>query len=90
MPSYSYMIGNFVYNSPSTVAEYYSSIFAPTDEEWTNIEKYGIIKIRISSRFSYNAKSWKKDKLGKFLAKSRLKISERINTTEVKSIYNDF
>ena len=90
MPSYSYSIGNIAYHTPSREAEYYSAIFAPTELQWSNIEQYGIIKIRISSRSSYNEKVWKKDKLGKFIAKSRAKIAERLNTTSVNSIYNDF
>ena len=90
MPSYSYSIGNIAYHTPSREAEYYSAIFAPTELQWSNIEQYGIIKIRISSRSSYNEKVWKKDKLGKFIAKSRAKIAERLNTTRVNSIYNDF
>ena len=90
MPSYSYSIGNIAYHAPSSEAEYYSALFAPTELQWSNIEQYGIIKIRISSRSSYNEKVWKKDKLGKFIAKSRAKIAERLNTTRVNSIYNDF
>lgn len=90
MPSYSYKIGNIAYNTPSTKADYYSAIFVPTELQWDNIEQYGIIKIRISSRSSYNEKTWSKDKLGKFIAKSRAKIAERLNTTRVKSIYSDF
>ena len=90
MPSYSYSIGNIAYHTPSNEAEYYSALFAPTELQWSNIEQYGIIKIRISSRSSYNEKVWKKEKLGKFIAKSRAKIAERLNTTRVNSIYNDF
>ena len=90
MPSYSYTIGKIAYHTPSNEAEYYSALFAPTELQWSNIEQYGIIKIRISSRSSYNEKVWKKDKLGKFIAKSRAKIAERLNTTRVNSIYNDF
>ena len=90
MPSYSYTIGKIAYHTPSNEAEYYSALFAPTELQWSNIEQYGIIKIRISSRSSYNEKVWKKDKLGKFIAKSRAKIVERLNTTRVNSIYNDF
>ena len=90
MPSYSYSIGNIAYHTPSSDAEYYCALFAPTKLQWSNIEQYGIIKIRISSRSSYNEKVWKKDKLGKFIAKSRAKIAERLNTTRVNSIYNDF
>ena len=90
MPSYSYSTGNIAYHTPSREVEHYHALFAPTELQWSNIEQYGIIKIRISSRSSYNEKVWKKDKLGKFIAKSRAKIAERLNTTSVNSIYNDF
>ena len=90
MPSYSYSIGDIAYHTPSSEEEYYSAVFTPTELQWSNIEQYGIIKIRISSRASYNEKVWKKDKLGKFIAKSRAIIAERLNTRRINSIYNDF
>lgn len=72
-PTYSYVIGNIVYNTTPTSADYYRAIFDLTDSRYAKIEEYGITKIRISSRKSYNEKVWKKDKLGKFIAKCRKK-----------------
>lgn len=88
--SYSYSIGNISYFTPSRTADYYSAIFALSEEQFCKIEELGIIKIRISSRSSYNEKSWGKDKLGKFISKCRKLMVERFSTTSVKQIYDDF
>lgn len=90
MPTYSYVIGRVAYTSPTRQADYYTALFDLSIEELNKIEDYGIIKVRISSRKSYNEKSWKKDKLGKFLAKSWRKIEDKYEKTVVKSIYHDF
>lgn len=90
MPTYSYVIGNVAYSPPIRQADYYTALFELSLDNLKKIEEHGIIKVRISSRNSYNEKSWKKDKLGKYLAKSWRKIEEKYNTTEIKSIYNDF
>lgn len=89
-PTYSYVIGNIVYNTNSTSADYYRAIFDLTDSQYAKIEEYGITKIRISSHKSYNEKVWKKDKLGKFITKCRKIMFERFTTTRVKSIHDDF
>lgn len=88
--SYSYSIGNISYFTPSRTADYYSAIFALSEEQFCKIEELGIIKIRISSRSSYNEKSWGKDKLGKFISKCRKLMVDRFSTTSVKQIYDDF
>lgn len=90
MPSFSYMVGNIALTSPSGTADHYCAIFSPTSDQWLDIEKHGIIKVRISSHSSFNEKSWKKDKLGKYIEKSRQIIKKRLTTTTVKSIYTDF
>lgn len=90
MPSYSYLIGNVAYTSPQRTADYYTALFELSEDELKDIEEYGIIKVRISSRNSYNEKSWRKDKLGKFLVKSWQKMAERFATTAVKSMWDDF
>lgn len=90
LPSYSYNIGNISYLTPYRTADYYSAIFALSDEQFCKIEKYGIIKIRISSHSSYNEKSWGKDKLGKFILKCRKLINSRLRSTTVKRIYDGF
>ena len=89
-PSYSYLIGNVAYSTPSKNVDYYSAIFDLTDEQFDNVEKYGVVKVRISSQNSYREKVWRKDKLGKFIAKCRTKMAERFATTRIKSIYEDF
>ena len=90
MPSYSYLIGNIAYSTSQRTADYYKALFELTEEQLKEIEEYGILKVRISSRNSYNEKTWRKDKLGKFLAKSWHKMAERYSTTEVKSIWDEF
>ncbi len=89
-PSYSLLIGNIAYNTPSNNVDYYSAVFDLSEEQFNEIEKYGIIKVRISSQNSYREKVWRKDKLGKFIAKCRANMAERFATTRVKSIYEDF
>lgn len=90
MPSYSYLIGNIAYSAPQKTADYYTALFELKEEQLKDIEEYGILKIRISSRRSYNEKTWRKDKLGIFLVKSWHKMVERYATTKVKSIWDEF
>lgn len=83
-------IDMLTYSSYPRQADYYTTMFELDIDMLKKIEKHGIIKVRISSSGSYNEKSWKKDKLGKFLVKSWRKIEDKYKTTEVKSIYTDF
>lgn len=90
MPTYSYMIGTVACSTPARKAEYYTALFELSEEQLKYIEEYGIMKVRISSRSSYNEKEWKKDKLGKFLAKSWHLMDNKYATTKVKSMWDDF
>jgi hypothetical protein len=73
--------------------DYYVSIYNLNNELLDKIEKHGIIKIRIGTYGNtYNEQNWKKDKLGKYLKKSHIKIEEQLqNPIETqKSIENGF
>ena len=90
LPTYTYIVGNIGVQSGPNKGMYYTALFDFSEEQFQMIEEYGIEKIRISSRSSYNEKTWKKDKLGKFIKKCREKISKKLRNTRVKSIYDDF
>lgn len=69
---------------------YYTALFELTENEFNLLKDHGILKIRISSRNSFNEKIWKKDKLGRFINKCRDIMTEQFTTTKVKSIHDDF
>lgn len=68
---------------------YYIAIFRLSELQYDDIKRYGIVKVRISSRNSFNEKIWKKDRLGKYITKSRANISRRLNDVGFRSIYED-
>lgn len=76
-------------------ADYYVGLFTLTDEVLQEIETYGIKKLRIKFYSKYFEKSWKKDKLGKYLKKCHDNIEKQLlvpiqQSEYSKSIFEDF
>jgi len=76
-------------------ADYYVGLFTLTENDLNDIATYGIKKIRIKYYSKYFEKSWKKDKLGKYLKKCHEKIEKQLlnpnyRSQSSKSIFEDF
>ena len=69
MPSYGVTIGTITSITPSTQADYYSSVYELKEEDMNKIDIYGISKIRISNGVEYFDKKYRSNSLGKFLNK---------------------
>lgn len=73
-------------------ADYYVGLFYLSDSDLNDIETHGIKKIRIKFYSKYFEKSWKKDKMGKYLKKCHEKIEEQLLKPHEssKSFFEDF
>ncbi len=72
-------------------AEYYSSVYEISEQELQKISDYGIKKLRITDGLSYREKNWRRDKLGKFISKSRDLLIHRLENYDIrKNIYDNF
>lgn len=73
-------------------ADYYVGLFYLSDSDLNDIETHGIKKIRIKFYGRYFEKSWKKDKMGKYLKKCHEKIEEQLLKPHEssKSFFEDF
>lgn len=73
-------------------ADYYVGLFYLSEKDLCDIETHGIKKIRIKFYSKYFEKSWKKDKLGKYLKKCHEKIEEQLLKPHqsTRSIFEDF
>lgn len=71
-PTYSPIIGGANSSGVMTTkrVDYYTSIYPLTREDLRELERHGVYKIRIQFADTYKEQSWKKDKLGKFIASS--------------------
>jgi len=58
--------------------DYYVSIYSLDADLLDKIEQYGIIKIRIAFGNTYHEKSWNKDRIGKFIKKSHIRLEEQL------------
>ncbi len=83
----SYIIGRVVVPNSR---KYYSSIYDISESELKKIEEFGIIKMRITGGSSYREKEWNKDKIGKFLGRSKHVIEEEMRRHVTKDIWEDF
>lgn len=83
----SYIVGQVVIPNSS---KYYSSIYDLSESELNKIEEFGILKMRITGGSSYREKEWKKDKLGKFLGKSKLVVEKQMKKYVTNSIWDGF
>ena len=91
MPSYGVTIGTITSITPSTQADYYSSVYELKEEDMNKIDIYGISKIRISNGVEYFDKKYRSNSLGKFLTKCRKSIKKRLdNPLKSGDIFDDF
>lgn len=58
-----YGSGGMMYVPDEKLISSYVALFALTEQQCLDIENYGIVRVRISSRNLYNEKVWKKDNL---------------------------
>jgi hypothetical protein len=80
-PKYTPIIGGASTYGISTTqkVDYYSSLFDIDIAILDKIEFYGINKIRIEFFNTFHEQSWKSNKLGKYITKSRNKLDEQLN-----------
>lgn len=85
-----YGAGGMMYFPDEKLISSYVALFALTEQECLDIENYGIVRIRISSRNLYNEKVWKKDNLpfSYFFSRCREMMLIRLETTPRKSMYD--
>ena len=85
------IIRGFTEIYPSREKEYYSSIYDLTPEMMDKIAEFGIKKIRISTGVKYRDEVFRGNPLGKFIARCRKNIQERLdNPPKKKNLYDDF
>lgn len=77
-------------NTGYSTTKYYSSIYDISESDLNILEVYGILKMRITGGSSYREKVWSKDKLGRFLEKSRLLIEKEISKHVTSNIWDGF
>lgn len=91
LPSYGVTIGNITSYSPSTEADYYSSVYGLSNGDLEKIESHKIVKIRFSDGADFRDKEFENNSLGRFLRKCHKNIQERLNNPlREKNIYDDF
>lgn len=83
----SYIIGKVVVPNSQ---KYYSSIYDISESDLKKMEEFGILKMRITGGSSYREKEWKKDKIGKFLGKSKLVVEEQMKKYVTNDIWDGF
>ena len=73
-------------------ADYYVGLFTLSENDLNDIETYGIKKIRIKFYSKYFEKTWKKDKLGKYLKECHENIEKQLlkPIQSSKSIFDNF
>jgi hypothetical protein len=86
-PKYTPIIGNSQNSGiiSTQKVNYYVSIYPLESSLLNKIAHYGIKKIRIAFINTYHERSWKKDKLGKYLNKCHKKIEERLQKPVMKT-----
>jgi len=93
-PKYSPIIGGTTASGilSTQKVDYYVSIFSLNDDLLNRIEEYGIIKIRVAYFGTYNERSWRKDRLGKYIKRCHLKLEEKLQKyhATIKSIESGF
>ena len=85
--SSSYVIGSVIVPNSR---KHYISVYDITEHEIQEMEEFGILKMRVTGGSSYREKEWKKDKIGKFLGKSRQVIEEEMKKYVTKDIWDGF
>lgn len=85
-----YGSGGILYVPDEKLISAYAALFALTEQQCLDIENYGIVRVRISSRNLYNEKVWKKNnlKFSYFISRCREMMFERFETTPKKSMYD--
>ena len=93
-PKYNPIIGGTTVSGilSNQKVDYYVSIFSLDDDLLNRIEEYGIIKIRVAYFGIYNERSWRKDRLGKYIKRCHLKLEEKLQKypATIKSIESGF
>lgn len=90
-PGYGIPMGNITYFSPSTDADYYTSLYLISYNDLDRIAENGITKIRFSDGTNYFDKEFSNNSLGKYLKKGRKNIQERLlNSIQKGGLYDDF
>lgn len=82
-----YVIGSVIVPNST---KYYSSIYNITEFQIKKMEEFGILKMRITGGSSYREKEWKKDKIGKFLGKSKLVVEDNMKKYVTNDIWDGF
>ncbi len=93
--SVTYNTGYVGITQPGITKTYYVSESRIKAEELDGIDVHGITKVRIGNNVKYIEEEWTNNPLGKFLAKCRKKITERLQSPTVQkkdkgSIYEGF
>ena len=94
--SVTYNYGNYgAVTRPGVTRTYYISESHMDSKNFEDIVTNGISKVRMGNNVNFIEQEWTNNPLGKFLAKCRKKITERIQTTKGSkkdngSIYDDF
>ena len=70
--------------------KYYSSVYEISLDDMQKIKKHGILKMRITGGSSYREKTWKKDKLGRFLTNCKHVIDVERSKHVTKNIWEGF
>lgn len=70
--------------------DYYSSLYELSPSDFQKIKEYGIIKVRISTPYSYRDKEFYNNSLGRYITRCKEQIDTRLATTRHKSITEDF
>lgn len=93
--SVTYNSGYVGFTQPGVTRTYWVSESRIKAEELDGIDKHGIFKIRIGNNVKYIEEEWADNPLGKYLTKSRKKITERLQSSaaqkkDKRSIYDGF
>jgi len=78
-----------IYGYYKTV-DYYSSVYELSPSDFVKIKESGIIKVRISTPYSYRDKDFSTNSLGNHITRCKEQIDNRLATTRHKSITEDF
>ena len=73
------MVSTLGINSGGRVNTWYTIEAGLKPEQLDSICNIGISKIRIGDKYTYDGKEWEKDKLGKYIAKTRKKLQFRLD-----------
>lgn len=90
---YIYFYGNVGVFMHGSSTQYYSSIYKISLAELDSIQVHGISKIRIGNNVQYAEKIWRNNSLGKYIAKSKKVILDRLRATGTnnrRTIYDGF